>query len=243
MYEGMKGVSKRNKVFLSEKDFIAAESVLNSTPMLPSIVCIGTANKVHVWAFESNSDEDLAIFADHAISSIVSGISICIAPSWHQNVLKSLIISGGTDGYIYVYDMKTLVRKCAMYHKCAVFAIASICIETAAFEGPSWMKTKPKTTINTPSKSNTTTTTAFASGSPESKTAEGEEADEDEDEGGPIGFLKRQSSSVSAAFASIDLMSTSSSMRPEQRMYTVSGGHDGKVCLYSLLLIKPQSFL
>ena len=228
MYEGMKGVSRRNKIFLSEKDFIAAESKLNATPMLPSIVLVGTANKVHVWAFESTSDEDLAVFEDHTADSVVSGVNICIAPSWHQNVLKSLIISGGTDGYIYAYDMKTLVRICAMNHTSAIFAIASICIETAVVLGPSWMKSTPQSFVDVPQKSHSSLGVAMASETSDEKKTEND--DDEEEESGPIRFLHRQSSSVSAAFANVDLMNTSSTTRPEQRMYTVSGGHDGKVC-------------
>ena len=247
IYEGMKGVSKRNKVFLNEKEFITAESILNATPMLPSIVLVGTANKVHVWPFESTSDEDLAVFADHTSDSIVSSVNICLAPSFYQNVLKSMIITGGTDGYLYVYDMKSLVRIGTMNHTCAVFAIASICIETAVVKGPSWMKSSPsKASMDLPStmkKNNTMMNVARTrtldtferkTSTEEEKEEEKDDVDDDEEEGGggrgPMKMLQRQSSSVSAAFANVDLMNTSSTIRPEQRMYAVSGGQDGKVC-------------
>jgi WD40 repeat protein len=189
IYEGMKGVEKRNKVFLSEEEQQDAKALLGNVPMLPSIVVAGSGSKVHVWAFERGPDAELAVLDRHDNGSVVLGVTICLAPTAYMGTLKSVILTCGSDGKVHVYDMRTFNHLQTMDHTCGCYCVAATCIADDPVV-------------------------------PETDTC-----DDDDDDDKPE--APRRRSSVSAVYASVDLLWAGP--RTAQRMRAVSGGFDGCV--------------
>lgn len=210
MYEGMKGVKKRNKVFLNKKESKDAEAVLNAGPLLPSIVVAGSGSNVHVWAFEGgDAESELAVLGRHDEGSVVLGVCICVAQTAHRSTLKSVIITCGSDEMIHVYDMATFVHLQTMHHTSGCFCVAAICM--------------PEDDLP-----------VDAPGGPETDSNHAADEDDEEEEEGHEPVRRAPSrSSISAVYASVDA-SWACPKAKAQRMRAVSGGFDGRLRVWDV---------